>query len=114
MSSLVKILEVCLYGQSIGTLTLLQGDRTLFDFNQKYSDDPDRPTLSLSFKVRLGGLSLGARPTRTRIPPFFSNLLPEGRLKDYLAERAGVNKVREFALLRVLGQNLAGAITVRS
>ncbi len=34
MSSPVQILEVCLYGQSIGTLTLLPGDKTLFAFHQ--------------------------------------------------------------------------------
>ena len=45
--------------------------------------------------------------------PFFSNLLPEERLRDYLAERAGVNPEREFFLLWVLGEDLPGAVTVR-
>ena len=44
--------------------------------------------------------------------PFFSNLLPEGHLRSYLAERAGVNPAREFFLLWVLGVDLPGAITV--
>jgi serine/threonine-protein kinase HipA len=44
--------------------------------------------------------------------PFFSNLLPEGRMRTYLAERAGVNPEREFFLLWVLGKDLPGAITV--
>lgn len=47
------------------------------------------------------------------MPPFFSNLLPEGPLRTYLARRAGVKEVREFFLLLVLGQDLAGAITAR-
>jgi serine/threonine-protein kinase HipA len=33
-------------------------------------------------------------------------------MRNYLAERAGVNPAREFFLLWVLGQDLAGAITV--
>lgn len=33
-------------------------------------------------------------------------------MRYYLAERAGVNPAREFFLLWVLGQDLAGAITV--
>ncbi len=45
--------------------------------------------------------------------PFFSNLLPEGAMRDYLGERAGVNPEREFFLLGVLGQDLPGAITVK-
>ena len=40
-------------------------------------------------------------------------MLPEGHLRTYLAERAGVNPVREFFLLWVLGKDLPGAITIR-
>lgn len=45
--------------------------------------------------------------------PFFSNLLPEGHMRTYLAERAGVKPVREFFLLWILGMDLPGAITIR-
>jgi serine/threonine-protein kinase HipA len=45
--------------------------------------------------------------------PFFANLLPEGRLRAYLAAHAGVNPVREFFLLAALGGDLPGAVTVR-
>ena len=51
----VTVLEVSLYGEPIGTLTLLPGDQTLFAFHQDYIDNPKRPTLSLSFKDLLGG-----------------------------------------------------------
>ena len=44
--------------------------------------------------------------------PFFSNLLPEGHMRTYLAERAGVDPAREFFLLWVLGMDLPGAVTV--
>jgi len=108
----VLVLEVALCGEPIGTLTLLPGDRTLFAFHQDYIDDPERPILSLSFRDQLGGLIKEVRPTRTRVPPFFSNLLPEGALRDYLAKKAGVNSNREFFLLRVLGHDLPGAITI--
>ena len=50
--------------------------------------------------------------TQTALPPFFSNLLPEGPLRRYLAERAGVKSSREFYLLWMLGKDLPGAITV--
>lgn len=46
------------------------------------------------------------------LPPFFSNLLPEGALRRYIAERAGVNEKREFFLLWMLGQDLPGALSV--
>ena len=69
--------------------------------------------LGLGFKDRLGGLITAFSPTRTRLMPFFSNLLPEGHLRNYVAERAGVKPAREFFLLWVLGADLPGAITIR-
>ena len=108
----LSVLTVALYGEPIGTLTLLPGDQTLFAFDQGYIDNPDRPTLSLSLKDALGELITDIQPTRTRVPPFFSNLLPEGHMRDYLAKKAGVNSKREFFLLWVLGRDLSGAIAV--
>lgn len=108
----LSVLEVRLYGEPIGTLTLIQGSRTLFTFSKAYIDNPNRPTLSLSFKDRLGGLLTDIAPTNLRVPPFFANLLPEGPLRTYLAKQAGVNEQREFFLLWVLGQDLPGAITI--
>lgn len=109
----VSVLDVLLYDRPIGTLTHVQGDRTIFAFNQDYVDDPGRPTLSLSFKDQFGELITNIRPTQTKVPRFFSNLLPEGPLRDYLARRAGVNARREFFLLWVLGRDLPGAVTVQ-
>jgi serine/threonine-protein kinase HipA len=75
-------------------------------------DDPKRPTLSLSFKGSTGGLVTQTRQTARRVPPFFSNLLPEGHLRDYLAKRADVDPEREFFLLAVLGADLPGALVI--
>jgi len=105
-------LSVRLDGRHIGVITRLAGDRQIFAFEQDYVDDPERPTLSLSFKGRTGGLVTAVRPVPRRVPPFFSNLLPEGHLRDYLAKLAGINPEREFFLLAVLGADLPGALVV--
>ena len=105
-------LAVHLHGRQIGIINRLAGDHHLFSFEQEYVDDPNRPTLSLSFKGRSGGLVTAVRPVGRRVPPFFSNLLPEGPLRTYLAEQAGVKAEREFFLLAVLGDDLPGAVTV--
>jgi serine/threonine-protein kinase HipA len=60
----------------------------------------------------LGHLITEFAPVQTKVMPFISNLLPEGHMRTYLAERAGVNPEREFFLLWVLGKDLPGAITV--
>jgi serine/threonine-protein kinase HipA len=108
----VSVLNVHLHGRPIATLTHVQGDRNFFAFNQAYIDDPDRPTLSLSFKDQFGELVTNFKPVGQVVPPFFSNLLPEGPLRKYLAERAGVKENSEFFLLWMLGRDLPGAISV--
>lgn len=105
-------LGVHLHGRQIGTITRLAGDRQLFSFDQAYIDDPQRPTLSLSFKGRSGGLVTRPQQLRQRVPAFFANLLPEGHLRAYLAEQAGVHPQREFFLLAALGADLSGAVTI--
>jgi serine/threonine-protein kinase HipA len=105
-------LSVRLHGRQIGVITRLAGDRQIFAFEQDYIDDPQRPTLSLSFKGVTGGLVTALRPVARRVPPFFSNLLPEGSLREYLANLAEVNPEREFFLLAVLGADLPGALVV--
>ena len=109
----VSVLDVLLYGEQIGTLTRVPGDRNIFAFSQAYIDNAARPTLSLSFKDALGALITDIPPTQTRVPPFFANMLPEGSMRTYLAKRANVNPKREFFLLWVLGKDLPGAMTIR-
>lgn len=113
MTSHVSTLNVLLYGEPIATITNVGNDRTLFAFMDSYINDESRPVLGLGFKDSLGGLLTHFKPTQTKLTPFFSNLLPEETMRHYLAERAGVNPTREFFLLWVLGQDLAGAITVK-
>ena len=109
----VYVLDVLLHGDPLGTLTRVGGDRVLFAFNDSYVRDAARPVISLGFKDWFEELITEFRPTQTRAIPFFSNLLPEGRMRSYLAQRAGVKPVREFFLLWALGMDLPGAVTVR-
>jgi len=109
----VSVLNVQLGGRAVGTITHVQGNRNLFAFDQAYIDDANRPTLSLSFKDQYGGLITDFKPVGQVVPSLFSNLLPEGPLRKYLAERAGVKEHSEFFLLWMLGQDLPGAVSVR-
>jgi serine/threonine-protein kinase HipA len=109
----IAVLDVRLHGEIIGTLTRLPGDRVLFAFTENYVADQNRPALSLSFKDALGSLMIDVRPTQTRLPVFFANLLPEGAMRDYLAARASVKPEREFFLLAVLGRDLPGALEIQ-
>jgi serine/threonine-protein kinase HipA len=108
----LNALAVRLYGQQIGIITKLAGEKQLFSFDHEYVDNPERPTLSLSFKSTTGGVVTSTRPVSRRVPSFFSNLLPEGPLREYLAKLAGVKAEQEFFLLAVLGADLPGAVVV--
>lgn len=108
----LSVLNVRLYGEDIGTITYVGTEKTLFAFNDAYVENRERPTLGLQFKDSLGDLITDFRPYKIKLMPYFSNLLPEGHLRRYLADRADIHIDREFFLLWILGQDLPGAITV--
>ena len=111
-AALPDTLRVRLHGRAVGAVTRLPGEQYVFAFERAYEDDPERPTLSLHFADPLGRVLTDLRPERGRLPPFFSNLLPEGLLREYLAERAGIRPGDEYALLAALGADLPGAVVV--
>lgn len=106
----IAVIEIFLQNQLAGTLTHLPDGRNYFAFSQEYLNNPNRATLSLSFKDEFGNLLTDSKATRTRLPPFFSNLLPEGYLREYLASKVQVDPEQEFHLLAALGVDLPGAV----
>ena len=105
-------LSVFLYGEKIGSITYLGSDRSIFSFEEAYIENPKRPTLSLSFKNPMGELITHFPSTQTQLIPWFSNLLPEGPLREYLAKKSGVKPMREYNLIAELGRDLPGAVTI--
>ena len=90
-------LSVWLNQTLVGSITELANDRNLFPFDRSYVENPHRPVLSLSFTDAEGGLISQPVETQMRVPPFFSNLLPEDELRRYVAMRAGV---KAFVIFR--------------
>lgn len=110
----VQTLQVHLGQTLVGALTHLGNEALIFAFDRSYTErGNDRPTLSLGFKAADGSLIENTRPTHVRLPAFFSNLLPEAHLREYLAARGGMHPDREFFLIWLLGTDLPGAIEVR-
>jgi serine/threonine-protein kinase HipA len=98
---------VWLHDQQVGTI-YQRGDYTRFTLAEPYRMDPDRPVLGLVFEQDLSA----AHTAALRLPPWFSNLLPEGRLREWIAEDRGVSPHREMELLAQVGHDLPGAIRV--
>ena len=107
-------LSVWLGQTLVGGITELPNDRNIFVFDESYVENQNRPVLSLSFLNAEGELNTATIETQTKVAPFFSNLLPEEDLRRYVARRANVKEVRDLPLLQLLGEDLPGAVVVRS
>jgi serine/threonine-protein kinase HipA len=85
-----------------------RGDYTWYSMDPDYWKDPERPVLGLAFEDRPGeGMS-----SALRLPPWFSNLLPEGIVRDWIAQERRVSVHREMELLAQVGHDLPGAVRV--
>jgi len=99
--------HVYLYDRIIGCF-YLRDNLTRFIFEPDYWDDPERPVLGLRFEE-----NRAARyRANMRLPPWFSNLLPEGRLREWIARASHISIDREMDLLAQVGHDLPGAVRV--
>jgi serine/threonine-protein kinase HipA len=98
---------VRLHGRRIGALRRV-GDVTRFGFDESYLEDPQRPVLGLRFEEGLRA----RHSAHLRLPPWFSNLLPEGQLREWIAHARGASLLREMELLAQVGHDLPGAVQV--
>lgn len=107
------VLDVWLHARHVGTITNIVNDTNIFVMDEEYRSDPSAPALSFkAFRDATGAYRTAFRPTQTRLHPYFSNLLPEGHLRAYLAGHAHVKSVRDFPLIWVLGRDLPGALQI--
>ena len=101
----------------VGRLLRFSGsDNSLFTFDDGYLSmpDADRPILSLSFLGADGLPKQQTRITNTKIHPWFANLLPEGHLRQYVADQHGFHQKRDFPLIVALGGDLPGGVIVEA
>lgn len=99
---MARTLRVLLGDLPVGRLTLDSGDGCDFRLLDSYKRAYPRPVLG---QVFLDEPDRTWR-SRARSPSWFSNLLPEGILRELIAQQAGVPATREFFLLRQLGEDL--------
>ncbi|WP_008310526.1 type II toxin-antitoxin system HipA family toxin [Leptolyngbya sp. PCC 6406] len=98
---------VWLYEQRVGSITLNEGI-IRFQLNDSYINDPQRAVLGLLFEDDL----VAIYRSKVRLPPWFSNLLPEGRLREWIAQDKGVSENQELDLLLKVGHDLPGAVRI--
>lgn len=99
--------SVWLQRARVGTLHQ-RGDYTRFVFTEDYLGDPYRLVLGLIFEQDL----MARHAAALRLPCWFSNLLPEGRLREWIAAGRNVSPQREMELLAQVGHDLPGAVRI--
>src|SRR5680860_353728 len=110
---MTAVLDIFLNDRRAGVLTLLPDGRILFSFDESYVADSARPVLSQSYFSAEGELLTPTNTYSGKAPPFFSNMLPEGHLREYLATRGGIKSTNEFSLLFLLGEDLPGGVIAK-
>ncbi len=102
-----RLYSVLLHGDPIGELHG-RDTSSSFRFIDGYFERADRFVLGLHFEENREALYRSAQ----KLPPWFSNLLPEGILRTWIAEQRGVSDRSELELLAEVGHDLPGAVTV--
>lgn len=109
----VEVLHLSLHGVSVGYLAGYQNGRNVLIFDPAYQHDANRPTLTLT------GLSEHQASARLysnfwsrqqRLHPVLSNLLPEGSLREWMAQDLKIHPDNEFPLFSELSNDLPGAL----
>ena len=101
------VYAVLLHGEHVGVIHRKDAF-TKFVFDRDYWDRPNRAVLGRWFEE-----NPRKQPRATNwVPAWFSNLLPEGRLRELIAREQGVDTNREIDLLIRIGADLPGAVQV--
>lgn len=109
----VNVLQLSIHGVLIGYLAGFKNGRNVLSIADSFKNDPDRPTFSLiTHPAFPNAAKLMAAPwaQNQRLHPVLSNLLPEGSLRELIAQGLKVHVDNEFHILSYLGEDLPGAI----
>ena len=109
----VNVLQLSIHGVLIGYLAGFKNGRNVLSIADSFKNDPDRPTFSLITHPAFPNANkLMSAPwaRNQRLHPVLSNLLPEGSLRELIAQGLKVHVDNEFHILSYLGEDLPGAI----
>ncbi|WP_286239483.1 type II toxin-antitoxin system HipA family toxin [Neptuniibacter halophilus] len=109
----LSALKLTLHGRLVGYLAGLKNGRNVLSFSDGFRNDSGRPTFSLITHPDFPHAEkLMSEPwvRNQRLHPVLSNLLPEGALRELIAQGLKVHADNEFHLLSYLGEDLPGAL----
>lgn len=109
----VAVLKLTLHHAVVGYLAGFQSGKNILVFTDSFRFDQQRPTLSLltsPLYPQADKILEKTYVTHQRLHPLLSNLLPEGALRELIAQSLKVHIDNEFQLLAALGHDLPGAL----
>jgi serine/threonine-protein kinase HipA len=109
----VSVLKLTLHNKLVGYLLGSRGGKNVFSFAPEFRLDSNRPTFSLITHPAFPKADmLLATPWSSthRLHPTLSNLLPEGALRELIAQGLKVHPDNEFQIFGYLGADLPGAL----
>lgn len=109
----INVLRLTLHNRTVGYLAGFQGGRNVLSFAEDFRNDINRPTFSLithPMFPRAEKLMADPWVRNQRLHPTLSNLLPEGALRELIAQGLKVYIENEFRILSYLGEDLPGAL----
>lgn len=101
-----EILHVWYEDHLAGTLRQAERGDVVFQYSPQWLTYPDTFAVSLSLPLRENAFS------RELSTAFFDNYLPEEHLRAMVAKEYGLESHSTYALLRVLGAECAGALSI--
>lgn len=90
----------------IGVLRSIKGIRYVFSYTEKWLSKENAVPISISLPLAPGEFD------EERSMSFFSNLLPESKIREKLAKSLRISEKDSYALLEVIGGECAGAISI--
>jgi len=101
-----QVLDVYLSEERVGKLYLDDERRFVFEYYPEWVAGHESQPLSLSLPVRTEPYH------HAHAQPFFSNLLPEAEIRYLVAKSLGLSENNDFSLLKAIGGECAGAVSL--
>ena len=103
----METLNVFFEQTRVGSLSINDRRLFLFQYSKKWLTSPDAFQISISLPMQEDIIS------HDKVKSFFSNLLPESAVRILIAKQLGISDKNNFMLLKRIGGECAGAITIQ-
>ena len=102
---MAKILDVYLHRELVGHLIQDDGGQMVFDYAERWLQNPGATPLSHSLPLRR------KRFSRKECRGYFAGVLPEESKREIIARNLGISARNDYAMLERIGGECAGAVT---